>query len=586
MLGQKNKGAVSHAYTPLFFKSATTATAAPMHADSGSNFGCGKRDTSLMFQLSSAFTEPDLGLHDAVSRGDIGSICYALLGGQPIDSLLQGLQPIHMAAIQEDTAVIDLLLQKDADVNAQTLPPMRTLPPRRMTDEGGGKRVKRGSRGRKSFSLLRDSHSIGPISSPMGFTAGLHAMETATETMFDNENKNEAPTSNGYWGATPLHYAIANGQLGCAKMLVQNGARLDIYDSYGNTPGSLAAACGNPEMAAFILTAESLQMADSSACGIDTDSLMDEHCVVESVAGLAMQLPSPNSSATCSALSSPMGTLRTPECGSSAAVISPASPNRDWRSNAVTATATGVVPANGSNQIVLARRHTTGEADATSTYALRPNFSPLAATDSPVIRHRNTSPIGIRALSANQTHRQPQLLRQYSADSRLSSVAGRPNERAEVRPPRRQPKVMTQEMINTAAAFTRPSSLSQQRSQYELNPGVRTAGRLIDFVHEPWASSSALSRNSSSNSRRERSYTDSIIENAWRRYLEDYADDVADVDSGSSVHRNIAADDDSSRPVPEPWMWKQAAMAIRKRRSQSLSANNQQQKQQQQQPTS
>ncbi|KAJ2700440.1 hypothetical protein H4R19_005470, partial [Coemansia spiralis] len=52
----------------------------------------------------SGYCGADLGLHAAVSRGDVGSICYALLGGQPIDSLRDGLQPIHVAASQPDPA--------------------------------------------------------------------------------------------------------------------------------------------------------------------------------------------------------------------------------------------------------------------------------------------------------------------------------------------------------------------------------------------------------------------------------------------------------------------------------------------------
>ncbi|KAJ2815781.1 hypothetical protein GGI24_005938, partial [Coemansia furcata] len=64
-----------------------------------------------------ASTGPDFGLHHAVAAGDIGSIYYALMGGQAVDSVLRGLQPIHIAASQEDPAIVEMLLQSGADVN-------------------------------------------------------------------------------------------------------------------------------------------------------------------------------------------------------------------------------------------------------------------------------------------------------------------------------------------------------------------------------------------------------------------------------------------------------------------------------------
>ncbi|KAJ2696727.1 hypothetical protein H4R19_005713 [Coemansia spiralis] len=82
--------------------------------------------------------------------------------------------------------------------------------------------------------------------------------------------------------------------------------------------------------------------------------------------------------------------------------------------------------------------------------------------------------------------------------------------------------------------------------------------------------SGSVSRNSSSaSSRRERSNTDSVIERAWRSYLYN-----GDEQARESAHR-VAADDatgDTLRPLPEPWMWQQAAVAVRSRRTQSLSA--------------
>ncbi|KAJ2843370.1 hypothetical protein GGI22_007230 [Coemansia erecta] len=98
-------------------------------------------------------------------------------------------------------------------------------------------------------------------------------------------------------------------------------------------------------------------------------------------------------------------------------------------------------------------------------------------------------------------------------------------------------------------------------------------------ISERQCVSASASRSSSTASRRERSHTDTVINQAWRKYLE--FDDESARDSAQC----IAASDDStknaSQPLPELWMWRQAAIAVRNRRSKSLSAQQQQQQQRQ-----
>ncbi|PIA15876.1 ankyrin, partial [Coemansia reversa NRRL 1564] len=133
-----------------------------------------------------------LALHSAVSRGDIGSICYALLGGQPIDSLCDGLQPIHVAATQDDPAVIEMLLQNGADPNARSVAATKPAP-----------------------------HT-------------------------------SLPCPDAYHGATPLHFAVAGARVACVEALLRGGACTDAADSFGNTPASIAAACGDMQIVSII----------------------------------------------------------------------------------------------------------------------------------------------------------------------------------------------------------------------------------------------------------------------------------------------------------------------------------------------
>ncbi|KAJ1938061.1 hypothetical protein EC988_007705, partial [Linderina pennispora] len=134
----------------------------------------------------------DLGLHNAVARGDIGSISYALLGGQAIDSVERGLQAIHVAAAQSDTMVVEFLLQNGASIDAKTTVYTRQ---RVAVPE---------LRSRGSISLIREL-GTSAISSPMSFTSGLNAMEghgplQVTPGM-------ETAMETWYCGATPLHFA-------------------------------------------------------------------------------------------------------------------------------------------------------------------------------------------------------------------------------------------------------------------------------------------------------------------------------------------------------------------------------------------
>ena len=60
----------------------------------------------------------NLGLHSAAASGDYGLVRYALANGQPINSVLHGVLPIHVACSGGDEQVVNLLIDNGADVNA------------------------------------------------------------------------------------------------------------------------------------------------------------------------------------------------------------------------------------------------------------------------------------------------------------------------------------------------------------------------------------------------------------------------------------------------------------------------------------
>lgn len=72
------------------------------------------------FLLCSFFlsTVPSLGLHSAAATGNVGLVEYALARGQPINSVLDGVLPLHAACAGGNDQVVKLLIDHGADVNA------------------------------------------------------------------------------------------------------------------------------------------------------------------------------------------------------------------------------------------------------------------------------------------------------------------------------------------------------------------------------------------------------------------------------------------------------------------------------------
>ncbi|KAG2128038.1 uncharacterized protein EDB93DRAFT_1185485 [Suillus bovinus] len=152
------------------------------------------------FNVATEF--PHLGLHSAAASGDIGLVQFALNHGQPVNSVLDGVLPLHAACAGGNDLVVDLLIKYGADVNASRLP-------RRYSDRS------------------RDS-AAAPIV--------------------------------GTSGATPLHFAAANGHASVVRTLLMHGAHPNRPDKHGITPEIIARQNGWIECA-DILASEMLARA-------------------------------------------------------------------------------------------------------------------------------------------------------------------------------------------------------------------------------------------------------------------------------------------------------------------------------------
>lgn len=82
------------------------------------------------FGVVSDFT--DLSLHRACANGDVGLVKYALTQGQPVNSVISGVLPIHAAASSGNDTVVRMLIEAGADVNAPRLVPLTVARPNKV----------------------------------------------------------------------------------------------------------------------------------------------------------------------------------------------------------------------------------------------------------------------------------------------------------------------------------------------------------------------------------------------------------------------------------------------------------------------
>ncbi|CAI2164981.1 15945_t:CDS:2 [Funneliformis geosporum] len=150
----------------------------------------------------------NLGLHSGAAAGNLGLVKFALDHGQPIDSVLNGVLPIHVACINGNVSVVQYLIERGADVNSPRL-----------------------------------SHKYN----------GTEKSRTTDQTV-------------GTTGSTALHFAAANGCTQTVELLLKKGAIVDVADKYGSTPLSVAIAKNHADVIELLKMYGAIQAAERQKC--------------------------------------------------------------------------------------------------------------------------------------------------------------------------------------------------------------------------------------------------------------------------------------------------------------------------------
>ncbi|KAJ2600952.1 hypothetical protein EV177_007060 [Coemansia sp. RSA 1804] len=451
-----------------------------------------------------------------------------------------------MAAIHGDAAIVEFLIHNGADANALTvasLPSVSTSCTRGKPTDKGSTRHQRNAKSRGSLSLLKAAATdSSAISSPMGTVPGLHSMQDASAVSCDSPSfalssacascVSDPDCTDDYCGATPLHFAVANGHSACADVLLSCGARTDVADSYGNTPETLAVACACGDMLDVFEHWRQFD-AESDELWLKTVATM----AAKKGLGSPLQLPSPDPSVVCFA----------------------ESPRASEPDKLVDDEQARPVDAELSRHRI--SRSATGPLPSQNVSGTGSTAEPCQAND-----HHSILPRRHTAGETTTAQHQPLAPASQGMDRNWQCVF----------PSTHHSSSAPESLERERSGFYQTAPKNVVRLSASASTRRRPAPGRIACIPQRHCISEITSYSPSMSSRRERSYTDSVIEQAWRKYLE-FDDESARDSAQCMAANNESQAENADQPLPELWMWKQAAIAVRNRRSKSLSAQQQQQ---------
>ncbi len=191
---------------------------------------------------TTAFADP---IHTAAWDGDLAGVQAELDKGVDVneaDINFYNLAPLHYAAIHGQKEIAELLIEKGADVSANTT--TRGTPLHLVTFEGH----------KENFKLLiaegADVNAI-IVSGPLQFNVGDIALNFTTDSEIAALLRKHGgmTVEELKAGMTPLHAAAGKGLKEIVELLIAEGADVNAKDDKGRTPLDLAIINNETEIA-------------------------------------------------------------------------------------------------------------------------------------------------------------------------------------------------------------------------------------------------------------------------------------------------------------------------------------------------
>jgi ankyrin repeat protein len=181
----------------------------------------------------------------AIERGDLDEVRALLDAGLPADTRIDYGEhfsyPLMKACWEGDAAIVRLLLERGADVDARS-------------EDGGAAIFDAVSRERAEIVGILLAAGADPnvvnvyMQSPLSNAVAAAQVEIV-EALLRAKAKQELPGL----VLTPLVHAVFAGNGDMVRRLVRHGARIDHASEYGQTALSSAITAGKPEMVALLI---------------------------------------------------------------------------------------------------------------------------------------------------------------------------------------------------------------------------------------------------------------------------------------------------------------------------------------------